>query len=242
MTEAWRRRSELLATLPATSHIELEALELKNVAQLLLLPEPWTGKALASLSKKPGLAEIFRRRTETQTPFARFQAIIQSLAEVDQDFTSLALMDRLIVTPIDFRRGLYSVADFWALEGDAFLFHLARCLLKRNPFPREMFRLGVTLAEKGKLAAIREVAARPGANACVVDAGDDQIPLALDKELADLEVLIEHFRSPHAGGWDLRNAYLESARNFDRAWLRMKSLKDIWWAQSNGDIKAICEG
>jgi hypothetical protein len=105
-----------------------------------------------------------------------------------------------------------------------------------------MFALGELYSRDGKLAVIRQVARRPALNSVVIDSDDLIFAAALDTALPTLNIIIEQFRAAYAGGWDLRNAYLEGRRDYDRAWLRMKALKDIWWAQTQGDMQFILAG
>ncbi len=148
-------------------------------------------------------------------------------------------MDEPIAAPVDYERNSYTVADLWPLEGDAFIVNLVRALRKREPLTIEMFSLSRTLEAEGKLATIAELARCPWRNALIVDLETSEASAELDSRQAELATLVRQFRSPVAGGWQLRNEYLEAKRNFARQWLRIKQQKDIWWVQSGQNIEAI---
>ncbi|MEW9305781.1 hypothetical protein ACETRX_30910 [Labrys portucalensis] len=239
LEQRWVKRLKLCQDTATVGQPAFGTAQDRNIVQLLLLPGPWLEAALHASARAAGLDLNFDGIGARIGPLSRYQGIIQILERANVRLTEIGLFDRPIVSAINHARAQYSLADFWPLEGDAFVFHVVRCLLKRDPLTQEMFGLGELLSKQGKLAVIRQVAGRPFVATSVVDIADDQAAAELDTLLPNLELLVSQFRAVYAGGWDLRNAYLEARRNFDRVWLRMKKQKDVWWAQANGDVSRI---
>lgn len=245
--------SDLLATFEETTtrrlalckkvHISNEPLFCpendRNLLKLLTLPTEWVDRALTECARSAGKDFVFEGVGEIQDIYLRYNKLLYSLSGKDVRVSDIGLLDRPIVDSVNFHRFVYSIADFWHFDGDGLIFQVVRCLLKRDPSPREMFALSQIYDQKGRLAVIQCVAAYPYISTRVVDLNADHLVMKLDEMRKATEVLVGQVRSPYAGGWDLRNKYLEDRRNFDRAWLRMKNIKDLWWSQSGGSIDSI---
>ena len=211
----------------------------RNLFSLLTLGSDTIGDALRTAAQAAGCSIAFDDIDAIDNPAGRFMAVLNAITTVGARPSKIFVMDAPIAESVNNNRSSYSVAEFWAYEGDDFIVNLVRCLRKRDPLTDEFIALREAVARKGKLGAIRALNARSGGNATVVDIDANHDEAVLEARLDEVRVLIQQFRSPVAGGWELRNQYLECKRNNARFWLKNKEKEEIWWHQTGKNIARI---
>ena len=229
----------LLVALPKPDAPDFSNAALPNLFAILALPDAWRRAALTQACRRGGLDVSFEALSARAPIGLVYREVLQRIAKAGGLMTDLFLMDRPTVAPMEPERVLYCPADFWAMSGDEFVFAVCRAVLKREPLTIEMFALGHILKSKGKLAALRHMAAHPSRNAEIALSLDYADERALDANEHALKPITEQMRSPYAGGWDLRNAYLENKRNYGRAWHKHKKLSEPWWKASGKNVEII---
>lgn len=244
VSERWTSRMERIFSIATNrvSKLRFDPLCDRNIPQLLVLPSEWIDEALTSSARVAGFDICVEGIGEKFGLLARYQGLMDVLRRADVRISDIGLFDKPIVMPVNFTRNIYSVADFSPYSGDALVFQLFRSLVRRDPLPYELLVYGTMLETTSKIEVVRKVARRADCQATLFEPCDANSVVALDLNADKFNMLIDQFRSAYAGGWDLRNFYLESRRNYDRAWLKIKSMKDIWWAQADGDLDRIFSG
>lgn len=208
-----------------------------NLASLLLLPPAWFAGAASAAAARAGIAADFSAAAALTSVLARMMETARAVSDVGARVTDVFVIDAPTVSPVDPSRRVYCAAELWAHEGDAFLVNAFRSIVKRDPCALEMFVLDQKFL-LGKAEVLEHLSAIGHANACIVDVASFS-PDVLDRTIRELHPIVRQFRSPYAGGWDQRNAYLEAKRDYSRFWLHMKHQKDIWWQQSGRDVDTI---
>lgn len=235
------RRLHSVATLGVQEETEQlrSSMSDRNLFHLLMLDADSLHTALTGVFECGSGSVSVESIGNSRSVMDRYLSITNALVATGMRPTELFLLDRPIASPVDDSRTVYRVPEFWPLEGDEFITNLVRGIMKREPLTHEMFMLDTVLKENGKFAAIAMVAAHPWANARIADLGTCDPPSELNARFAELRALEHAFRSPIAGGWQLRNDYLEAKRNYARFWTRSKKQKDIWWTQAGERIEPI---
>jgi tetratricopeptide (TPR) repeat protein len=210
-----------------------------NIFSLIMLPVEALKDALSARMIALGRPEI-SFFLEADTSVENLYTIInKELGKNGLRPSEVFLMDDFIPGPIDISRRLYWVSELFPYDGDYFIINLVRSILKRDPLVTEMFFLANMLKAESKIACMTHVSSYHWKNAAIVDINQTSNYLDIHRKLIDIRVLTERMRSPIAGGWQLRNFYLESKRDVSRHWLRLNQQKDIWWVQSGQDINKI---
>lgn len=211
-----------------------------NLFSILFLPPQARMQALKAVCRMADLAEFdFAPASSSSAALSTFHEVILHLSRIGVRPTDVFLMDEPMPPPISTARTSYHVGEFWPYDGDSFIINAVRCLMKREPTTHDMFELARELDMNGKLAVIELLLRRPTRNAGLCESVDASQTMILDAIKEELQILIRQFRSPIAGGWQMRNTYLETKRNLSRQWLHLKQQKDIWWEQSGHNVSAI---
>lgn len=205
----------------------------RNLLALLAYPNLKSSNLVARAASAAGLSNFSCDFDGCLSARDRLLIVLNNLSVRGVKPTDIFLMDEPLVSPIEVAKKEYSIYELSLLEGDSFITHLVRSLMKRNPFTKDFFVLGQKLAEMSKADCVRWFATLPGLNASVIDL--DEHPV-VSLEHPEYQRFIQDFRSPIAGGWDLRNHYLETKRNYSRFWLKSKVNRDVWWMQADADM------
>jgi tetratricopeptide (TPR) repeat protein len=225
--------TDIATRLPPSKRFILDPTFDRNLISLLCLPADLVGDALRQVCSSIGAEAVdFQAIGNLPTIRQRYVAVMSQLADVSMHSTSIFLMERPFVQPINPWRTIYAMSEFVVHEGDAFITSLVRALLKRDPLVIEAFEFTRILRDRGKFGLVRHVAQTLACNATVIDIDSpDRIAWHLnDANVSQIDTLFADVRSA-AGNWDIHNAFLEADRNYSRLWLRLKSQKDQWWGQ-----------
>lgn len=157
--------------------------------------------------------------------YRRFMAINNLIREENKDLLETMLLDWPIIGDSLMSRNEYYVNEFALFTGKEFILKAYRSLLKRDPTAFEQIKMVTIMGRRGRIQVLRDVSQSATACACIIDI-DKYDDSDLDQSANLTRPLIERFRSPIAGGWDLRNRYLVERRNASRSLLRMDRLCD----------------
>ncbi|WP_076605753.1 MULTISPECIES: tetratricopeptide repeat protein [unclassified Sphingobium] len=236
LSKFWEEESEGIPLLGTSGHRGHGYVEDLNIFSVLSLPTHLFESSLGNIFPTVSNVSEISKDVSAQ---ARYASIINKLGIANIRISDYCLLDHPIVGHVNFERTLYCLSDFWQLSGNEFLFTATRSLLKRDPTALEVFYFERLYEEGGRRAVLRALLALPQVHCQIVDINDELEVERLEKNQPELTVMHEQFRSPVAGGWDLRNRYLEERRNYGRAWLAMHEKKEKIWTQSNGKMQAI---
>lgn len=209
-----------------------------NIVQMLPCPADVLDELLHSAARKLAIAPDFSMVARTQDPLQRLLAIGGCLSSNGLSLTDMFVIDKPTVRPVDVTRKRYSLSEFWLLDGDYFLFEAVTCLLKRNPFAAELYLLDEVSRKGGRIDVLRHLLALPACQAKIVDISsydEDQ----LQSDTMACATIAKELRSVYAGGWDQRNAYLESVRNSNRLWLNIKRQRERFYSQAGERVEVI---
>ncbi|WP_143736941.1 tetratricopeptide repeat protein [Erythrobacter tepidarius] len=232
----------LLVTNGATDPIEPDC-SFYNIVQMLPCRGDVLGELLQSAVLKSGIMETgitpdFTRVVDTLDPLQRLTAVSDCLATMGLRLTDVFVIDKPTVRPVDFSRKRYSLAEFWLLDGDYFLFEAVICLLKRNPLAAELYLLDEVFREQGRVGVLGHLLRHPACQAEIVDISSND-GSRLDADAKACDKIGRELRSVYAGGWDQRNAYLEAVRNNERLWLSIKHQRDRIYSQAGERLDVI---
>lgn len=157
--------------------------------------------------------------------YRRFMSINNIIREQDKDLLKIMLLDWPIIGDAMISRLEYHANEFALFTGIELVFQAYRSLLKRDPTAFELMNMEMIISRQGRIQMLRYLSQSSAACATIIDIDlfDDS---DLDRTADLIRPLIERFRSPIAGGWDLRNQYLVERRNSSRLLLRIKKLKE----------------
>ena len=208
-----------------------------NLATMLTYPADWFAKAAGAAAAAAGLVADFALAAAKSSAMERLSATAAIIGEAGGRMSDVFVLDAPCVEAINPSRQLYCTAELWLLDGDAFLVNAFRAVMKRDPSAVEMFSLEEQLRQS-KSDALAAIAKTDFANARIIDV-DTHSPDVNDELARELDPILRQFRSPFAGGWNQRNAYLEAKRHYSRFWLKNKQQKDVWWQQAGQNVESI---
>lgn len=214
-----------------------------NIVQILPTHPDLLQGLLQSAAQNANVSADFSRVSRIRHPFQRFVAISDCLATVGAKLTDVFVIDQANVRPISISRNKYSLAEFWLLDGDDFLFDAVGCLLKRAPLAAELYQLEDLLQNSGRMGVLKYLLAHSACQARIVDLSEYNED-RLRSDAISCTTVGRELRSVYAGGWDQRNAYLEACRNTRRFWLNIKGQRNRFYSQSGQReeiIKAVVE-
>jgi len=101
----------------------------------------------------------------------------------------------------------------------------------------EQMNMEVVLDLHGRLHMLKHLGQSAASCASVIDV-DDFVDADLDRAADLIRPLIDRFRSPIAGGWDLRNRYLVERRHASRALLRLEKGQEDEYVRYGYSVQA----
>jgi tetratricopeptide (TPR) repeat protein len=212
----------------------------RNLLDIIARPHYQLKAAINDSLSMAGLGVRLEVEFPAQSIRANFVRAIECLSDIGVDVSACFLLDSPLVPLVVPRKYCYSYQELFLHDGDEFIFDVVRSLMKRNPLAPEVFEMRRLLLNAGKASVIQWYTSGFNVNA-FVDNEDlmpaEQIAVCVAGD-PEYKRLVSDFRSPVAGGWKLRNRYLESKRNFSRNWLRVSKGMDRWWGEA-GQVEAF---
>jgi hypothetical protein len=161
-----------------------------------------------------------------------FHFVSKLFAKRGMNIEDRLIIDEPVPHKVDYFKYLYHYNEIAVFNGDAFLINLYRCMLKRNPYPKEMFEERSILGEIGKYLYISQLIRNRSCHS-IVTGLDPSLQFEDDTpniEMFSFARLVADFRNPIAGGRLRRNTYLIEKRDLARTWIRLKQLEDHYCA------------
>jgi tetratricopeptide (TPR) repeat protein len=167
----------------------------------------------------------------------RFLTINNLLHRSGKDLLDVMLLDWPIIGESFMARNQYHALEFSLFRGSEFILAAYRALLKRDPTVFEQMNMEVVLDLHGCLHMLKHLGQSAASCASVIDV-DDFVDADLDRAADLIRPLIDRFRSPIAGGWDLRNRYLVERRHASRALLRLEKGQEDEYVRYGYSVQA----